>query len=385
MPTTPGDYEFRLLLNNGYVIATASPPVAIANNPPLSSTPSTSGYDPNGNRVTMAGSTYTTSSTSNRLLSVVGTLSRTYTYDAAGNVTNDGTRTFTYDDSGRMSSVSGIGSATYIYNALGQRVRKVSGGATLYFVYDEAGHLLGEYDGSGALVQETIWLGDIPVATLRPNGSGGVAVYYVHTDHLNTPRRVSRPSDNAIVWRWDSDAFGTTAANSDPDGDSAAFTYNLRFPGQYFDTESGLHYNYMRDYDPHTGRYLQSDPIGLEGGINTYAYAGGNPVSVYDPLGMKQICLPGMRCYGEQDNPNLPGTPEKRPKSRIKPPKDLCAKSSTNAEGCLACCARGALRYGVQWQGQCNAECAWYHMACRNPDAPPANPALPPTAVPELL
>ena len=97
-------------------------------------------------------------------------------------------------------------------SALGQRVKKVTGGNTTYFVYDEAGHLVGEYDGAGALIQETVWLGDIPVATLRPNG-GSVAVYYVHTDHLNTPRRISRPSDNVIVWRWDSDPFGTTAAS----------------------------------------------------------------------------------------------------------------------------------------------------------------------------
>ena len=77
--------------------------------------------------------------------------------------------------------------------------------------YDEAGHLVGEYNSAGALIQETVWLGDIPVATLRPNGSSGVIVYYVHTDHLNTPRLVTDTSNN-IRWRWESDPFGTTAA-----------------------------------------------------------------------------------------------------------------------------------------------------------------------------
>ena len=130
-----------------------------------------------------------------------------------------------------------------------------------YFVYDEAGHLVGEYDNSGNLIEETVWFGDTPVATLRPNG-GGLNLFYVHTDHLNTPRRVSRPSDNVVVWRWDSDPFGTTAANEDPDGDSNPFVYGLRFPGSIFDAETGLHYNYLRDgAHAATGRYMQSDPL----------------------------------------------------------------------------------------------------------------------------
>ncbi|HKQ14709.1 MAG TPA: RHS repeat-associated core domain-containing protein, partial [Steroidobacteraceae bacterium] len=164
-------------------------------------------------------------------------------------------------------------------------MKKTTGGSSRYFVYDESGHLVGEYSNSGALIQETVWFGDIPVATLKPNGSG-VDVFYVHTDHLNTPRRISRPSDNAVVWRWDSDPFATTGANEDPDGDSSLFSYNLRFPGQYFDGETGLHYNYRRDYDPAKGGYVQSDPIGLEGGLNTYLYAGANPALFTDPRGL---------------------------------------------------------------------------------------------------
>ncbi len=257
-------------------------------------------YDANGNRLTEGGSissTYSVSTTSNRLNSVSGSLTKTYSYDAAGNITSDGTATFTYDNAGRMVSATKAGvPAAYSINALGQRVKKTVLGTSTYFVYDEAGHLVGEYDNSGALIQETVWLGDIPVALLKPNGSG-VGVFYVHTDHLNTPRRISRPSDNAIVWRWDSDPFGTTAVNEDPDGDSTLFAYNLRFPGQYYDAESGLHYNYYRDYDPVTGRYVQSDPIGLRGGLNTYAYVKSNPLSRIDPFGLDDRAEP-RPCIG---------------------------------------------------------------------------------------
>jgi len=145
-----------------------------------------------------------------------------------------------------------------------------------------------------------VWFGDIPVATLRPNGGSGVDVYYVHADHLNTPRRVTDPTDSdSIVWRWDSEPYGATAADEDPDNDATDFVYNLRFPGQYFDQETGLHYNYFRDYDAVTGRYIQSDPIGLAGGINTYAYANGNPGAFTDPLGLQPPQVRGAWLVGE--------------------------------------------------------------------------------------
>ncbi|MEZ5514883.1 MAG: RHS repeat-associated core domain-containing protein [Steroidobacteraceae bacterium] len=153
------------------------------------------------------------------------------------------------------------------------------------FAYDEAGHLIGEYSATGTLVQETIWLGDIPVATLRPK-TGGYDIFYVHTDHLNTPRRVTRPSDNKLRWRWDPTPFGEGAPNENPQA-LGVFKYNLRFPGQYFDIETNLAYNYFRDYDSAIGRYVESDPIGLAGGVNTYAYVLGNPIGLTDPTGLQ--------------------------------------------------------------------------------------------------
>jgi RHS repeat-associated protein len=242
--------------------------------------------------------TLTPASASNRLSSTAGVLQRSYTYDAAGNTITDGVANYTYNFANRMASASKAGvTATYTYNALGQRVRKQVGATTTYFFYDESGHLLGEYNGAGALIEEIVWLGDIPVATIRPDGAG-VQVFYIHTDHLNTPRRITRPSDNVVVWRWDSDPLGEALANDNPDGDANAFAFQMRFPGQFRDEESGLNYNYFRDYDSAVGRYAESDPIGIRGGINTYVYVRSNPLHRTDRRGLQA----GVLAYEEPNN-----------------------------------------------------------------------------------
>jgi RHS repeat-associated protein len=109
-----------------------------------------------------------------------------------------------------------------------------------------------------------------------------VRLLYVHADHLGTPQ-MGTDATQKVAWRMTHMAFGISA---EPSGGDAAMTLNLRFPGQYFDQETKWHYNYMRDYEPNLGRYAQSDPIGLAGGINTYAYAGGNPLRNMDPWGL---------------------------------------------------------------------------------------------------
>jgi RHS repeat-associated protein len=154
--------------------------------------------------------------------------------------------------------------------------------------YDQAGHLLGEYSGTGTLVQETVWLGDIPVATLRPSGTS-VAIYYVETDPLDTPTAVIVPSNNAVRWDWYTSPFGSAGPAIDPQN-LGNFTYDLRFPGQIGGTWGSTFQNDNRDYEPAVGGYVESDPIGLHGGsYSTYAYVGGNPISNYDPDGLQEV------------------------------------------------------------------------------------------------
>ena len=247
-------------------------------------------YDPSGNRLTETGtspSTYSVATGSNQITGITGTLARTYSYDAAGHILSYAGVSATYNNAGRLSTVTnGSATETLVYNALGQRI-ETSGGASgnVLYWYDEAGHLIGEYDSSGNLIEETVWLGDTPVATLRPNGTG-VSIFYVHTDQSNTPRQITRPSDNMQMWTWFSDPFGTDAANADPAG-AGTFSYYLRFPGQVFDGQIGLHYNDNRYYDPGTGRYITSDPIGLDGGsVSTYGYVDDDPIDLVDPWGL---------------------------------------------------------------------------------------------------
>ncbi|WP_158218958.1 RHS repeat domain-containing protein [Roseateles aquatilis] len=281
-------------------------------------TPSASwtiGYDANGNRtgVTLNGTarSYTTETTSNRL-SQISNPTRSFGYDAAGNTLSDNgsAYTATYRLDNRLGSLTqGAYTTTYRYDAGGQRVHKQHSAGMRYFAYDLQGQLLGEYYATGPS-QEYVWLGDLPVAMLNGGTATAPEILYAYADHLNAPRLLV-DQNNAIRWRWISEPFGSTAAETAPTG-LAPIVFNLRFPGQFFDSESGLHYNYFRDYDGTTGRYAQSDPIGLHGGINTYAYVGANPTDSFDPQGLQANCVAspfGVVCqrtppiYIDQDYP----------------------------------------------------------------------------------
>ncbi|MFS1524424.1 RHS repeat domain-containing protein [Microbulbifer sp. 2304DJ12-6] len=128
-------------------------------------------------------------------------------------------------------------------------------------------------------------------------------LYFIHNDHLDTPQVVT-DQNQQIVWRGRYKPFGET------EEEISIVEQYIRFPGQYEDRETGLHYNYYRDYDPSTGRYLQSDPTGFEGGINTYLYVLANPINYFDDLGLapsgKNVDLGGGSRV-RIDNPHVPG------------------------------------------------------------------------------
>jgi RHS repeat-associated protein len=128
-------------------------------------------------------------------------------------------------------------------------------------------------------------------------------LHYIESDHLGTPRVIVDATRNVGIWRWNqtNDPFGESTPNQNPDGDATSFTFNLRFAGQYRDSESGWHYNVHRYYDPAIGRYLESDPIGLGGGISTYSYVGAAPLSAVDPLGLAPCAA---ECGGSTWQPN---------------------------------------------------------------------------------
>ncbi|MCU7875276.1 MAG: RHS repeat-associated core domain-containing protein [Candidatus Thiodiazotropha sp. (ex Lucinoma borealis)] len=128
-----------------------------------------------------------------------------------------------------------------------------------------------------------------PTSTVLLSGSPTEqGVVYLHTDHLGAVVK-AMDGDQNLVWDAERKPFGERSVTT------AQIEMTLGFPGQYFDEESGNYYNYFRTYDPSTGRYLESDPIGLEGGLNTYAYVGGNPINFVDPTGEAPLCPPGQR------------------------------------------------------------------------------------------
>ena len=145
---------------------------------------------------------------------------------------------------------------------------------------------------SGASTLRVVPVGAIDETPVAPGTSGtNTKVFYIHSDHLGTPRTITRSTDNQKVWDWENtEAFGNNLPNENPSA-LGTFGYNLRMPGQYYDKETGTFYNYFRDYDPATGRYIQSDPIGLGAGLNTYAYVGGQPLTYFDRYGEQAQAL----------------------------------------------------------------------------------------------
>ena len=146
----------------------------------------------------------------------------------------------------------------------------------------------------------------------NPEPTAEDTLYFVHTDNLGTPQVITDGNQNT-VWEGRALPFGET------DIITNEIAFNVRFPGQYYDQETGLHYNYFRDYDPGLGRYIQSDPIGLQGGLNTFAYVGGNPLKYIDPFGLNTEKLWIMREAGRTAQTFAQG-------NKIRKIKQLCEK-----------------------------------------------------------
>jgi len=302
---------------------------------------SASGYawDANGNRTQVHYSNALASGTStlqrnyqmaagtNRLQSYAQTLQRpgsaaqnsnvTFSYDAAGALVKKGDNHLHYGADGRIAKAGEYADAadaravSYVYNALGQRVfksdaRGAGQPATLQTLYAEDGigsTVLGQYANQRSANSaapagqsdstEIIYLptasGPMPIAA-EINGR----LYAIHTDHLNTPRRLTS-QQGQVAWQWLISGFGEVRPTTGDRGYgqtvsgpsyAQAVKFDLRYPGQVFDEETGLSYNLHRYYDAETGRYIQADPIGLDGGWNRFGYVGGDPLSFFDPMGL---------------------------------------------------------------------------------------------------
>lgn len=255
-----------------------------------------------------------TAASSNRHRTVLAN----YRYTDFGTPYEMGQKRIAYNAAGRPLAVYEDNQlvATYRYNAQGERIAKtvykkyslppgmqkvaltsndvkpVAGnqGTTTYYLYDHQ-QLVAEANERGKITAHYVYLGHRPIAKIEPTlgrdkkQQSVSAIYFIHSDHLGTPQLATDFQQN-IIWRASVTPFGEATINAGKYATGKPFTLNLRFPGQYYDEETGLHYNYQREYDPKTGRYLTSDPIGLSGGMNTYSYVGGDPISGIDPLGL---------------------------------------------------------------------------------------------------
>ncbi|MFC3652279.1 RHS repeat-associated core domain-containing protein [Dyella humi] len=243
-------------------------------------------YNQTGDRLSKIGSglatgTYGYKSNTHQL---VATGNAALTIDAGGNTTAisqaGNTYGFGYNARNRMvlTQLNQSTIAAYTYNAYGQRTAKTISGVTERYNYGPNTQLISEYGSSN---REYVYLDDIPVANIDMQGSSA-SIAYVTADQLGTPRAIADGSGNT-VWAWGYQ--GNTWGEQSPT--TNGYTYNLRFPGQYFDSETGLSYNVFRDYDPATGRYIESDPSGWNGGPSSYAYVGGSPLNATDSFGLE--------------------------------------------------------------------------------------------------
>jgi RHS repeat-associated protein len=211
------------------------------------------------------------------------------------------------NDAGRIKWVTGAGTASYLYDGFQKLRYKSQGGNVTNYAWDSFGHIIAEHNGTGgAALREYVWLSDTPLAV-----NEGVNLSYVHPDHLDRPVAMTASGGPAIAWAAKYDPFGNVVSITSPTA------MPLRFPGQYFQIEDGLSYNWHRNYDPSLGRYSQADPLGFVDGPNKYAYVKSSPVMKVDVDGRMKV--------GPMSTPENPNGPKQCEWSeRRKECHDIC-------------------------------------------------------------
>ena len=307
-------------------------------------------YDDAGNlthKTAPAGATtYTIAPGTDQVAQATGVDAAYYSHDVYGSriwegpTAYAGTPSHVFDDRNRLVEVRDPVTfavlGQYTYDAFGRRVSKTAGATTTVFLHDEGGQLLEsrETTAAGTTVRAYLWLESERVGFVEEPPAGSPAFYWTHGDHLDTALAITDTpaSDNAkVVWTASYEPYGLATPDEDPDGDSVLVSYEPRFPGQWFDGESGDHYNLNRIYDPTSARYTTTDPIGQRGGWTLYRYALSSPIGFFDPGGLDVVntskgvvfvlpedgppdgsdivCVPSGETYpGNQDALAVPGT-----------------------------------------------------------------------------
>ena len=236
----------------------------------------------------------------NRLESATGEYQAQYTYDNNCCIISDGVRTFIYNQNNRLVKVKQEETvlAEYFYNGFNQRIKKVASGVITHYCYDLQGNLIAESSGDGTPLRDYIYLNGERIAMKIYGDQEGY--YYFINDHLGTPQQII-DSQGTVVWKAAYQPFGEAQILIE------TVVNNFRFKGQYYDTETGLHNNWHRYYDPKTGRYIRADPAQTNHssiksipfrpysfqkntqGLNSYTYAENSPLIKSDPLGLFTI------------------------------------------------------------------------------------------------
>ncbi|TXH02593.1 MAG: hypothetical protein E6R09_04450, partial [Rhodocyclaceae bacterium] len=281
-------------------------------------------WDANGNRQADGTGSYAYSPSSNRMTS---NPSGAVTLDAAGNTLSANGLNFEFNQAGRLTAARSSGNllGQYAYSFDGHRAQKAVQGATTLFHYGVNDNLLAETDAAGTTLKEYVWDDEgRPLAQIA-NG----VITYLHPDHLGSPR-IGTNGSMSVVWQWYEIPFGQAPP-------SGPITINLRYPGQYIDLETGLFQNWNRAFDPTSGRYLESDHIGLNGGHNTYSYAESNPLNGVDETGLQRsprvATTPSVVRYSEQVSYDLLLAQIRAIRPDYRPPSAIGNRGDSVSEG----------------------------------------------------